>query len=220
MKHSSSFYFRIEIRWSLIYVAILMVSGCSSSSEWETLDEANPFLGTDKLAISQKRFVSDWSTIMSPTGDRTERRWSDGADFHISKNNVANEIEHQLLATQYFRSLPESQETIIQGGKSLFVRINTHRLYLVSLNPTLLVLCPIQPREPIKFPIATGGIRQILGTPRNGILGIHGLIEPLFSGIQVPFDEQVLWYAPSLGGEPRPLTLDEKGAVILRFEKA
>jgi hypothetical protein len=194
----------------LLLATILLLVGCAT--KWQTENEPTPFIAVNQLAVSQSRTVQDLTTLMNPTGERYENRWSNDKKIHIRKHVVMDEIENYFLRTQYYDSLQKSNGHIYheEFGR-LNERINSHRLYLLSLKPTVLLLSPIHYKKPDKLPGSIFGIKDMLGTPSNSVLGFHGLIESIYSGAEIPFADHTLWCAPVAGGEPKPLERMESG---------
>lgn len=202
---------------TILLAAISLLAGCAT--RWETTDEPSPFIAANQLAITQSRTVQDLTTLMNTTGERYESRWSDGKKIHIQKYMVMDEIEHYLLRTKYYTSLQESNAHIYhEEFGTLNERINSHRLYLISLKPTVLLLSPIHYEKPDKLPGSINGITDMLGTPNDSVLGFYGLIESIYSGTEIPFDDHMLWCAPVVGGEPQPLEKDDSGQYEIVFD--
>jgi hypothetical protein len=202
----------------ILIASISFVTGCAT--EWKTVDEPTPYISAEISALSQSRRVQDLTTIMNTTGDRAESRWSDGKRKNVRKHDVMREIEDHLLGTKYYESLQESGSHIVGYNEefgTLNEKINDHRLYLISIKPTVLLLVPIHYERPIPLPNSVYGIKEILNSPDGAVLGFHGLIEFIYSGSSVPYENEILWYAPSAGDEPKALEQNESGDYVITF---
>ena len=192
----------------LILIATLTITGCAT--KWTAENEPTPYIAANQLAVSQTRSVQNLTTLMNPTGYRYESRWTDGKKIKLHKNKVKWEIEDYLLKTVYYSNLKKSNSNTVGYGDFGTVnnKINEHRLYLISLHPTVVIMVPIQAKFVDKIPGTLFGKMEMLGTPDGKILGFTGLVEGVYSGGEVPFQDEIMWFAPTVTGEP--ILLDKK----------
>jgi hypothetical protein len=199
------------MKTTISVILVLILCGCTARSPWKVLQQESPLCAPHKAAVAKIRTCKPPPFV--PATQWTEECWEvDGKT--IQKYDVAKRIDKYLESIGFFRK----QEAIEAWSEGVQQRVASHRFFIVSLKPTVVLMTPYDFGS-----TENKSINDLASVLNDRHLISTCLVNGYHYGRSVPEEQTYRWFSPDLRTEIQPVQKTEGSfriagdSVILTF---